>query len=58
METVAGLIPLLVYEDIEAAHDFLVKAFGFQPGGVERDPAARWSTVRSAGRPVSSGCTR
>jgi len=38
METVAGLIPLLVYEDIEAAHDFLVKAFGFQPGGVERDP--------------------
>jgi MerR family transcriptional regulator, thiopeptide resistance regulator len=38
METITGVIPLLVYEDIEAAHDFLVKAFGFQPGGVERDP--------------------
>jgi MerR family transcriptional regulator, thiopeptide resistance regulator len=38
METVGGLIPLLVYEDIEAAHDFLVKVFGFRPGGVERDP--------------------
>jgi MerR family transcriptional regulator, thiopeptide resistance regulator len=37
METITGVIPLLVYEDIEAAHDFLVKAFGFQPGGVERD---------------------
>jgi uncharacterized glyoxalase superfamily protein PhnB len=38
METITGVIPLLVYEDIEAAHDFLVEAFGFQPGGVERDP--------------------
>jgi hypothetical protein len=38
METITRVIPLLVYEDIEAAHDFLVKAFGFQPGGVERDP--------------------
>src|SRR5512134_2158831 len=38
MEMITGVIPLLVYEDIEAAHDFLVKAFGFRPGGVERDP--------------------
>ena len=38
METITGVIPLLVYEDIEAAHDFLVEAFGSQPGGVERDP--------------------
>jgi len=30
------LIPLLVYEDIQAAHDFLVNAFGFASGGVER----------------------
>lgn len=30
-------IPLLVYEDIERAHDFLVDAFGFGAGGVERD---------------------
>jgi uncharacterized glyoxalase superfamily protein PhnB len=29
--------PLLVYEDIPAAHDFLVKAFGFESGGVMRD---------------------
>jgi MerR family transcriptional regulator, thiopeptide resistance regulator len=38
MEAITGVIPLLVYEDIEAAHDFLVKAFGFEPGGVEHDP--------------------
>jgi MerR family transcriptional regulator, thiopeptide resistance regulator len=31
------IIPLLVYKDIQAAHDFLVKAFGFEPGGVARD---------------------
>src|SRR5687768_15785656 len=30
-------IPLLVYSDIQAAHDFLVKAFGFESGGVQRD---------------------
>jgi uncharacterized glyoxalase superfamily protein PhnB len=30
-------IPLLVYSDIQAAHDFLVKAFGFEAGGVQRD---------------------
>jgi uncharacterized glyoxalase superfamily protein PhnB len=31
------IIPILVYEDIEAAHDYLVKVFGFGAGGVERD---------------------
>src|SRR5437016_547930 len=31
------LIPLLVYADIPAAHDFLVAAFGFESGGVERN---------------------
>ena len=31
------LIPLLVYEDIPAAHDFLVEAFGFETGGVTRN---------------------
>ena len=30
-------IPLLVYEDIPAAHDFLVTAFGFESGGVVRN---------------------
>lgn len=29
-------IPLLVCEDIERTHDFLVEAFGFSPGGVSR----------------------
>jgi MerR family transcriptional regulator, thiopeptide resistance regulator len=33
------VIPLLVYENIPAAHDFLVAAFGFESGGVERDDA-------------------
>lgn len=36
MPTFERIIPLLVYEDIPAAHDFLVAAFGFTPGGVER----------------------
>jgi uncharacterized glyoxalase superfamily protein PhnB len=31
------IIPLLVYEDIEGAHDFLVDVFGFGAGGIERD---------------------
>lgn len=31
------VIPLLVYEDLAAAHDFLVDAFGFGSGGVQRD---------------------
>ena len=32
------VIPLLVYRDIQAAHDFLVKAFGFESGGVQIGP--------------------
>jgi MerR family transcriptional regulator, thiopeptide resistance regulator len=34
---VRRVIPLLVYENIEAAHDFLVRAFGFAAGSLERD---------------------
>jgi MerR family transcriptional regulator, thiopeptide resistance regulator len=37
MSAVQRTIPLLVYDDIEAAHDFLVDVFGFRPGGVQRD---------------------
>ena len=37
MAKVTRIIPLLVYEDIPAAHDFLVEAFGFKPGGIERN---------------------
>ena len=35
------LIPVLVYRDIQAAHDFLVQAFGFEAGGVERDAGGK-----------------
>jgi MerR family transcriptional regulator, thiopeptide resistance regulator len=35
--TFERIIPVLVYEDIPAAHDFLVAAFGFAPGGVDRN---------------------
>jgi MerR family transcriptional regulator, thiopeptide resistance regulator len=37
MPTIQRTIPLLVYEDIEGAHDFLVEVFGFGAGGVQRD---------------------
>ena len=37
MLTFDRIIPLLVYKDIQAAHDFLVRAFGFESGGVERN---------------------
>jgi MerR family transcriptional regulator, thiopeptide resistance regulator len=37
MPTIQRTIPLLVYEDIERAHDFLVDVFGFVARGVERD---------------------
>ena len=29
---------MLVYEDIAQAHDFLVRAFGFGSGGIQRTP--------------------
>ena|SRR5687768_14475011 len=38
MPAFSRTIPLLVYDDIPAAHDFLVKAFGFEPGFVDRGP--------------------
>ena len=31
------IIPVLTYRDIQAAHDFLVHAFGFISGGVHRN---------------------
>ena len=34
--TTAAVIPILVYEDIEAAHDFLVETFGLASGGLHR----------------------
>jgi MerR family transcriptional regulator, thiopeptide resistance regulator len=35
--TSTAVIPILVYEDIEAAHDFLVGTFGLTSGGLHRD---------------------
>jgi uncharacterized glyoxalase superfamily protein PhnB len=35
--TKTAVIPVLVYEDIEAAHDYLVEVFGFTSGGLHRD---------------------
>ena len=32
------VIPVLIYEDIEAAHDHLVHVFGFVSDGIERAP--------------------
>jgi uncharacterized glyoxalase superfamily protein PhnB len=37
MSSFAGVIPVLTYRDISAAHDFLVTAFGFNSGGVSRN---------------------
>lgn len=36
MPTFRRVIPVLTYRDIPAAHDFLVRAFGFDSGGVHR----------------------
>jgi uncharacterized glyoxalase superfamily protein PhnB len=41
MSSFERVIPLLVYRDIAAAHDFLVQAFGFESGGVEWDAGGR-----------------
>jgi MerR family transcriptional regulator, thiopeptide resistance regulator len=38
MPTFERVIPVLTYQDIAAAHDFLVDAFGFASGGVDRTP--------------------
>ena len=43
MTTSQPIIPVLVCEDIAAEHDFLVQAFGFEPGGVTK--GADGSTV-------------
>ncbi|MGO9857259.1 MAG: VOC family protein [Acidimicrobiales bacterium] len=34
--TKTAVIPVLVYEDVEAAHDYLVGTFGFTSGGLHR----------------------
>jgi uncharacterized glyoxalase superfamily protein PhnB len=49
------VIPILVYEDIAAAHDFLVDTFGFVSGGIHRadDGTVVHAEVRAGGdRPI------
>ena len=36
MSAAPTVIPILVYEDIEAGHDYLVNVFGFTSGGLYR----------------------
>lgn len=36
MTNAQRIIPILVYDDIAAAHDFLVDTFGFTTGGLHR----------------------
>jgi uncharacterized glyoxalase superfamily protein PhnB len=36
MSETPRVIPILVYDDIEAGHDYLVKVFGFTSGGLHR----------------------
>ena len=54
MTKVERVIPILVYEDIPSAHDFLVDAFGFAPGGVQRTPdgVAVHGEVRAGDLPI------
>ena len=37
MSNFERVIPVLTYQDLQAAHDFLVNAFGFNGGGVHRN---------------------
>jgi uncharacterized glyoxalase superfamily protein PhnB len=49
-----SVIPVLVYEDIQAAHDFLVRAFGFTSGGIFRtdDGMVVHAEVRAGDCPI------
>lgn len=41
MPEILDVIPVLVCKDLPGEHDFLVKAFGFEPGLVDRDGEGR-----------------
>ena len=46
------VIPVLTYQDIPAAHDFLVHAFGFAGGGIQRN--AEGHAIHGVRPPVPS----
>ena len=52
-----AVVPILVYEDIEAGHDDLVATFGFTSGGSTATTTAPSCTARSAWVTRPSGCT-
>lgn len=54
LPTRSAVIPVLVYEDIEAAHDFLVAVFGFVSGGLHRlgDGTVVHAEVRAGTNPI------
>ena len=49
-----AVVPILVYEDIEAAHDFLVGTFGLTSGGLHRldDGTVVHGEVRNGEAPI------
>jgi uncharacterized glyoxalase superfamily protein PhnB len=49
-----GVVPILVYEDIEAAHEFLVETFGLTSGGLHRldDGTVVHGEVRNGDAPI------
>jgi uncharacterized glyoxalase superfamily protein PhnB len=52
--TTTAVIPILVYEDIEVAHDFLVGTFGLTSGGLHRlgDGTVVHAEVRNGDAPI------
>ncbi len=52
--TSTAVIPILVYDDIEAAHDFLVGIFGLTSGGLHRldDGTVVHGEVRNGDAPI------
>jgi uncharacterized glyoxalase superfamily protein PhnB len=54
MVKIGRVIPVLTYQDIPAAHDFLVRAFGFNGGGVHRNADGQpvHAEVRAGDNPI------
>jgi MerR family transcriptional regulator, thiopeptide resistance regulator len=52
--TDAAVVPILVYEDLQAAHDFLVDVFGLTSGGLHRldDGTVVHAEVRNGDAPI------
>ena len=52
--TTTAVIPILVYEDIQAAHDYLVGTFGLTSGGLHRldDGTVVHAEVRNGDAPI------